>query len=501
VRIAVWIAACVVVFGAIAAWWIERSKRLGGQAPGPFPEEPLIRARAAFKSAISAYPLKTSSCVGEAIDLALSAHVDRGRDPTLVEIEVVDARTEVVVKRTAASGRIPRSECESFFGSGCGFRGRARLPTEEMVPGPYFLTLIDDEGARSDPVFILLRPSASEIESAAVAVVYPTATWQAYNQIGGGSFYTPNISRLYEISNQRPVPHAGHHSAAATIPFVRRLDALGVSHYGLTSEDLHREYALIEHAKIVLLTGHDEYWTTQVRDHLERYVDSGGRLVIFSGNVGWWTVSRADDRIFVNKGGRRDLAQYRGTGLSSGGNVRRPEEKLTGMSYRFASYPLKRGATKEAAIAAGVSESDYALSTGMIVLDEEHAIFDGTGLKKGDHFGVESELVAIELDGVPLTPAGEIDRTSAPVLPDGLRVLAQVHSFNPHRSGREIGVAGSIAEFRMKSGGHVMHFGSIGWFQALAKADPHATKIFDNTIRYVLGLDRRDRQDASPRAP
>ena len=35
----------------------------------------------------------------------------------------------------------------------------------------------------------------------------------------------------------------------------------------------------------MVLTGHDEYWTHRIRSNLERYVEGGGKLLIFAGPV------------------------------------------------------------------------------------------------------------------------------------------------------------------------------------------------------------------------
>jgi hypothetical protein len=96
----------------------------------------------------------------------------------------------------------------------------------------------------------------------------------------------------------------------------------------------------------VVLVGHSEYWTLGQRDQIERFVDGGGKLAIFSGNTAFWKVRFEDDgrRFICHKwsGFEADpVANERpeaATHLWSHRAFERPEAAITGLSFLFGGY-------------------------------------------------------------------------------------------------------------------------------------------------------------------
>jgi hypothetical protein len=56
------------------------------------------------------------------------------------------------------------------------------------------------------------------------------------------------------------------------------------------NSDLEFHPELLDHYSLVVSVGHDEYWSTPMRDNIERFISNGGNLVFFGGNSLTWQV-------------------------------------------------------------------------------------------------------------------------------------------------------------------------------------------------------------------
>ena len=83
--------------------------------------------------------------------------------------------------------------------------------------------------------------------------------------------------------------------------FVAWAEAEGLALDYLTDFDLEADPAALYGYAAMLAVGHSEYWSAGQRRTVERFVDDGGRLAIFSGNTCYWKVRWED-------GGRRLVA-------------------------------------------------------------------------------------------------------------------------------------------------------------------------------------------------
>ena len=55
----------------------------------------------------------------------------------------------------------------------------------------------------------------------------------------------------------------------------------------MTQHDLHFGTVNLDDYRAVVIAGHDEYWSTPMRDAIDAYVDRGGRVARFGGNFFW----------------------------------------------------------------------------------------------------------------------------------------------------------------------------------------------------------------------
>lgn len=397
--------------------------------------------------------------------------------------------------------QVPHFPCASFKGDGCAYPTSLELKTSHLPEGVYFTSLVTDTNRLSQVIFFALRKPATKA-NATVALMIPENTWQAYNQQGGASFYTASPpDKKFEISYLRPIPNApgnDYHNARVIVPLLRMLREQNIAVRMFTNEDLTWNKDYLKHVNLLLIVGHDEYWTTDLRNHIDGFAAKGGKVAVFGGNIGWAHANKSDagsNNLFLYYGEvqNRD-PHYSQSGYPFRYWINNPIEKTFGMTYMLGGLPIRSSYTREDAAKRGISDAQYDISRGMIVMDEAHPIFANTNLKKGDLFGETSHVMAFEIDAAPIFADGSINRTLSPITPEDLHPIAyalmfnsSVPAYNSNPSGH-FQTAATIAERKLKSGGHLIHFGSIGWFRAWALGDVKTKQIFLNTL-HLLGDD------------
>ena len=125
-------------------------------------------------------------------------------------------------------------------------------------------------------------------------------------------------SRMRPVTNLRPkylMPSVGAaHQFNADLHLVDWLEAKGILADFVTDEDLHHEGAKLLRPYRVLVTGsHPEYWTLQMLEALETYLDGGGRTMYLGGNGLYWVTGIDADRphIVEVRRGQRGTGTWR----------------------------------------------------------------------------------------------------------------------------------------------------------------------------------------------
>jgi hypothetical protein len=236
-------------------------------------------------------------------------------------------------------------------------------------------------------------------------------TYHAYNVTGGGSLYRDWLPSApgdpigkkvtflrpgggtggdLQFTDPEPYDPALHPGAFAywDAPFIGWLERNGYEIDYCTDVDIHADFNFLRHYRLLLSVGHDEYWSAEERDRVEQYVLDGGNVAFLSGNVCWWRVHFVD--------GNTAMVCYK-TGIyppPSGddqwwsGNAARPENSLTGVSYRNGGGWW--GGQRE--------------QVGYAVQNVDHWVFGGVGVHDGQMIGNTRRppVVGYECDGAPL---------------------------------------------------------------------------------------------------
>ena len=379
--------------------------------------------------------------------------------------------------------------------------GRAQpMPAPDPVTGlmecrwaePYHVRTADGDGPWPSGVYLArLTARASGRQAYVVFVVRDdtrraallfqssVTTFAAYNNWGGRSLYAFNsagaparavsFDRPYAMNPYGvPLDGAGDFLRRFEYNALRWLEREGYDVAYATDVDTHRRSDLLPRHRAFLSVGHDEYWTWEMRDHVEAARDRGVHLAFLGANASFWQIrlepdaSGAADRTIVGyKDGaaadplaadparaRRVTAHWRD------GPTARPEAAMIGVMY-----------------VADPVDAD------VVVDDASHWAFAGTGLARG---GVLPGLLGYEVDAI------------ASASPPGLARLA--HSPFALASG-ESGYA-DMTLYQAPSGALVFATGSMYWNWGLddynapglrsARASVAAQRITHNVLDRML---------------
>ena len=238
-----------------------------------------------------------------------------------------------------------------------------------------------------------------------ITVVYPSNTLNAYNFAGGKSLYAPD-----------------YHNRATVASYLRSNILyyqvfylwLGKQNYTVNyiADCDVDDYSNIENSKVVILTGHSEYWTRKARLNIDKFVDSGRNLLMLSGNNMWWQVRYNQSKNLMicyknNTGGYDDdnssdpLVNTIYSTVNWGSpSVNYSIVKSTGSDFRYGGY--------------GQMLTDR--WNGYKILQENSPILKGTGLKNGDILHIPST----EYDGSPVMKFYPPGSTEIPVIDNSI---------------------------------------------------------------------------------
>jgi N,N-dimethylformamidase beta subunit-like protein len=291
-------------------------------------------------------------------------------------------------------------------------------------------------------------------------------TYQAYNDypsderrgksLYGGSFGPVTIAgntRAVAVSFDRPYARDGAGQFLDwEIDFVRWLEREGYDVRYTTDVDTHFHGERLLESKAFLSVGHDEYWSREMYDAVERARDRGVHLGFFGGNAVYWQIrfapsaTGAPGRIMVcykdaaldPVHGDTTTVRWRDPELG------RAEQALVGVQY-------------DAIIADGIhgAYADY------VVQHADHWVYAGTGLEDGD---VIPGIVGYETD------AFDAD-TPSPTARDGSAIVLSTSPFVDFAGNSTYA---NSAIYRAPSGAWVFAAGSIGWSLGLDAFGPRA---------------------------
>jgi hypothetical protein len=409
-------------------------------------------------STAEGYAARQSVVAGETVDVHCSSRVPDVR----VEVARLGVERTPVwsAKVTVDDHPVP----QAAWRDGCDWPVAFTVPTEVgWRPGMYEIRLTAGAGDRaedSSQAFVVVRhPGPHRPQQ---LVVLSTNTWQAYNQWGGRCLY----SGADEVSFRRPIERGyitrtidgdGYDGRMATtgdhdpehhqlqryladhrIPlwtassgwfnwerrFVEWAEGRGIELDFAVDADLDATVSddthLLDGRALLFTLGHNEYWSSGMRDTVDGFVETGGNWAILSGNTCFWQVRYSGDAasmICHKANARRADPVVDGqpqflTSMWSDPLIGRPESSTIGLSFTRGGYHR-------------VGQAMPRGSGGYTVEAPEHWVFAGTGLRYGDTVGTSTSTVGYEVDGCAMrVVGGRLEPTGEDGAPSSLEILA-----------------------------------------------------------------------------
>ncbi|WP_261985974.1 N,N-dimethylformamidase beta subunit family domain-containing protein [Microbispora sp. CSR-4] len=413
---------------------------------------------------VRAYAMSTSCVQGTSLGFVLD------HPAPVVVTDATDDR--VVFEGTASAPHweldIPSGWRSSLY--------RARFGPEQ--PWPFGLP--GTTPCPDNEVYFVVRQA---VPGSPVLLSVPFTTWQAYNRAGepGQSIYwTESPTRAARVTFDRP--GGGPPPERWEEGLMRWLRRGGYDVAYCSNLDLHDGLDLLSRHRLLIVNGHDEYWSLGMRDAVEEFVRRGGNVAFFSGNTCWWQIRLED-------GGRtmvchRDpvtdpiaATDPRQTTVEwSAAPVNRPENTLTGVSFR-------------AGAGAWGPHMPRMLEESYTTRFAAHWVFEGTGLTDGDKFG--EGCLGYETDAAEFEEVSGVPRaTGRDGTPSSFVVLATADL----RHWSAYGQGGMATMGVFTSGlGTVFTAATVNWGNGLH--DPVVDRITRNVVDRLSAAPGEERWD------
>jgi hypothetical protein len=361
-----------------------------------------------------------------------------------------------------------------------------------------------------------------------------TNTWHAYNNFGGKCLYpyrqvvnsnqavdwvsykrplystdtnvsTPNAENFYERQGSR---------GGGERDFMRWLDRNNIAVEYCINTDVHSSGVtnLLSNYKLVLSVGHDEYWSWEMRDNLEKFVADGRNLAIFGANTCWWQIRYGEQtptsfpdlsKIVCYKCNTiSDDKQCRN--LASGVTTLDPFFNLSGEEKRrttvnwilpgaFNWNPINRPETHTIGISYYNGAITNPRNTGYTIREGNHWAYQDVA---ATNFGSNSSIVLIETNCVDFSDSTGGDESifsnGGGETPANFQILASkllkragtpgspsVSDIAPYRPERTY--AGAVMGL-FNNNGIVFNVGTLYWAAGLRDNDLDVSKITRNVI-------------------
>jgi len=280
----------------------------------------------------------------------------------------------------------------------------------------------------------------------------------------------------------------------------------------VTQHDLQYHPEIIDGYDCLTFIGHDEYWSWEMRDAIDSYVEQGGTIARFAGNFLWQTrienqghtqvcykyIAREEDPV-------NETAQaHRSTSCWDAPEIGRPGAQTFGLSGTQGLYAGWGGCAPRGA-------------GGFTIYRPDHWAFTNCDIYYGDVLGAASRIFGYEVDDVDhIIKDGLPYATGTDGAPENLLILAvglaTVFEAD-HGHNDKLFIAADDAEFvarttygsatpqtvdRCKRGsgmvaiferreGCVFTAGSCEWIAGLIDRDPQVELVTKNVLNRFLG--------------
>ena len=407
---------------------------------------------------------------------------------------------------------------KAAYKTGCDWPALYRWTLPEDLPSGFYIVQSSvprpQGGTFVQHHFFVVRPT-SATRTGRLLHILPTATWTAYNDWGGANHYlgidgtgadqpsailslerpwTRGIVKLPEGAPRICAPirepmtppryemkewaysngFSFFYAAAGWAQYDRHFalwaDREGYARDTITQTDLHHRPGLLDDYACVVIVGHDEYWTREMRLAIEAFVAEGGHLVRLGANFTW--------QIRLEEEGRRQVCyKSRAQAEDPVYGTQDAHRLTTAWEDRDVQWP---GASTVGVNGLGGVYASWGGfiprgSRGFTLYRPDHWIFADTDLSYGDVFGSEAQIFAYEVDGVDYTFQ---DGLPFPTGRDGTPAEVEILAMAP----------AVMAEGPFTGYGYRTYVGGHDWYEKAQMIHGAVTEETKAKTRYGAGM-------------
>lgn len=438
------------------------------------------------KPFILGYPSLHSIPQGDSVQLHISSS---SNEFSLIIHRIAAKREKVFEKQSVPCSQ--QSIPDRASSDGCNWPATFELKINKAWKSGYYeATLSTPEGAKGKLFFVVRN--ARPAENSGILIQLAFNTYNAYTNWGGHSLYSYHDRdglQGHSVSFDRPLRSDFDKWEK---PFVSWAESNGYTLDYAINNDLEFHPEILKNYKLVLSLGHDEYWSTPMRDNLEKFIAEGGNVAFLSGNTCCWQIRNENN-------GRKQTCwkqwynldpHYRTTDhrklstLWSHHLIGRPENELTGVGFLWGGYHKSHGQFMDG-------------SASFEVHRPKHWIFEGTKLKTGDHFGGKDTIVGYECDGCEMVWRDGLPYpTHNDGTPKNFTILATCparwhpgDSYWYERFPKDRTGAAVLGTY--SNNGTVVTVGTTDWAHGLRGKDPTVVQITHNILTKLSGKDKQ----------
>ncbi|MFD0329782.1 N,N-dimethylformamidase beta subunit family domain-containing protein [Streptacidiphilus monticola] len=279
-------------------------------------------------------------------------------------------------------------------------------------------------------------------------------TWAAYNKWGGGyNVYGGGYTgykgagdynqRSRKASFDRPYDKNGSYFNWYELPALSLAEQLGIPLAYETDLELSTSPGLFQGARSLFFAGHDEYWTSGMRDNTLRIRGAGTNIALLSSNTAYRHIRLENSSV----GRNRVVVVYK--------NAAEDPMTLTNPAEATQQWRLPPDPRPESSLT-GVYYECNPVYGDFVVTDPHAWMFAGTGVKAGQHF---PGLVNVETDRL----------TAGVPVPRPIQVVSQ-SPVTCQIPGAPVKTHSNAAYYTVPSGAGVFATGTMGWSCSLGGA-------------------------------
>lgn len=443
----------------------------------------LFQGRADAQSAnkLEGYANLTSVDPGQTIRFFVTNGLAAGvRSTAAFAIKRVDHPNDVQVHTASVSveGQVTPANA---WAVGCNWNETTSFTVPTSWPTGLYNAYFSEGSTRSCIPFVV-KPAVLGAASKILCQV-PFTTLQAYNGWGGKCLYefrSSNKVRSYKVSFDRPHDNPEYGDLYQWVrPFIRFARRRGIEIDYVSTVDLHDKASLLDSYQMFVTVGHDEYWSREMRNNLDRFVRNGGNAAVFSGNTMYWQI-----RFEPNAAGaaNRVITCYKDWNADP---IADPARKTVEWEEFGPSYKRALGTfSQHSSIGLGWERGGVWSGTGprpanpFVIERPDHWAFAGTGLAKGAQLA--GELVGDETDALKWSRVnGVATPTGTDGAPSNFKILGIANLDSWTAVGQKGGEA-VMGTFRRN--GTVFNVGTVDWAKGLTSPTAEVEKITMNVI-------------------